>query len=109
MYVWLDDGDLLAIRDFASNVGIEFKTPEEYFLHEEPLPFTRTFEPGTFLDPALTTSTDASKTPCALPPKSDHLAHLQQLPSSSRRGMLWILSSSVVAQVLENRHFTGRS
>ncbi|KAL2049079.1 hypothetical protein ABVK25_010675 [Lepraria finkii] len=47
-------------RDFASNVGIEFKTPEEYFLHEEPLPFTRTFEPGTFLDPASTTSTDAT-------------------------------------------------
>ncbi|KAL2041201.1 hypothetical protein N7G274_006146 [Stereocaulon virgatum] len=47
-------------RDLASNVGIGFKTPEEYFLHEEPLPFTRIFEPKTFLNPTLTTSTDTT-------------------------------------------------
>lgn len=49
-------------RNFAANVGIEFKTPEEYFLHEEPLPFTRSFEPAAFLSTASTTSTDTSKT-----------------------------------------------
>lgn len=54
--------DLQDGRDFAANVGIEFKTPEEYFLHEEPRPFTRTFEPAAFLSAALTTSTNTSKT-----------------------------------------------
>ena len=54
--------DLQDGRDFAANVGIEFKTPEEYFLHEEPMPFTRTFEPAAFLSAASTTSTKTSKT-----------------------------------------------
>ena len=39
-------------RDFASNVGIEFKTPEEYFLGEAPTPFMRTFEPSGLLTEA---------------------------------------------------------
>ncbi|MCJ1258884.1 hypothetical protein MMC24_006718 [Lignoscripta atroalba] len=43
-------------RDFAANVGIDFKTPEEYFLNEATRPFTRTFEPSTYLN-ATTTST----------------------------------------------------
>ncbi|KAM3069449.1 DNA kinase/phosphatase Pnk1, variant 2 [Clarireedia jacksonii] len=36
-------------RNFAENVGIKFYTPEEYFLHEAPRPFTRTFEPGDYI------------------------------------------------------------
>ena len=47
-------------RDFASNIGITFHTPEEYFLHEEPVPFTRSFEPRTFSSGSSSTSTYAS-------------------------------------------------
>lgn len=36
-------------RDFASNVGITFETPEEYFLAELPEPFSRNFEPNLHL------------------------------------------------------------
>ncbi|MCJ1340552.1 hypothetical protein MMC09_005848 [Bachmanniomyces sp. S44760] len=50
-------------RDFAANVGINFMTPEEYFLNEPSRPFTRSFEPSLHLlnvDDArgLTTSDD---------------------------------------------------
>ncbi|KAI4172241.1 MAG: hypothetical protein LQ343_003676 [Gyalolechia ehrenbergii] len=47
-------------RNFAANVGIQFKTPEEYFLHEPPQPFTRAFEPTSYLHSAFATSLDAS-------------------------------------------------
>lgn len=36
-------------RNFAENVGIEFKTPEEYFLGESPRDFIRPFAPTSFL------------------------------------------------------------
>lgn len=36
-------------RDLATNIGIQFKTPEEFFLGEEPKSFTREFDPGSFL------------------------------------------------------------
>ncbi|KAH0543644.1 hypothetical protein FGG08_002082 [Glutinoglossum americanum] len=37
-------------RDFAANVGIQFHTPEELFLHEPPKPFTRDFDPAMYLN-----------------------------------------------------------
>ncbi|KAL8996408.1 MAG: hypothetical protein Q9169_004056 [Polycauliona sp. 2 TL-2023] len=49
-----------ATRNLAANVGIEFKTPEEYFLHEAVLPFTRDFEPSRYLNPSAMTLLEAS-------------------------------------------------
>lgn len=45
-------------RNFATNVGIDFKTPEEYFLHEAPQPFVQDFEPSDYLSTTSTTSTN---------------------------------------------------
>jgi len=36
-------------RNFAYNVGIAFKTPEEFFLNEEPRQFFRDFDPATYV------------------------------------------------------------
>lgn len=36
-------------RNFAENVGLMFHTPEEYFLQEEPRPFTRSMDPSEYL------------------------------------------------------------
>lgn len=36
--------------DFSLNVGIEFHTPEEYFLGEGVRPFKSTFDPTPYLD-----------------------------------------------------------
>ena len=50
-----------APRDFASNVGIKFLTPEEYFLDEEPKPFIRDFDPAKYVNRELPASTNTSK------------------------------------------------
>ncbi|KAH6639531.1 polynucleotide kinase 3 phosphatase-domain-containing protein [Boeremia exigua] len=47
-------------RDFASNIGLPFQTPEEYFLHEPSQPFVRGFEPATFVNPPAESSTSAN-------------------------------------------------
>ncbi|OAX81901.1 polynucleotide kinase 3'-phosphatase [Emergomyces africanus] len=36
-------------RDFAANVGIPFKTPEEFFLNEAPKPISRAFDPKNYI------------------------------------------------------------
>lgn len=48
-------------RDFAANIGIPFHTPEEFFRHEEPRPFTRAFDPTVFVREAGGDSTSARK------------------------------------------------
>ncbi|KAK6428318.1 DNA kinase/phosphatase Pnk1 [Oleoguttula sp. CCFEE 5521] len=37
-------------RDLAANIGIDFKTPEEFFLDEAVKPFVRSFEPVQYLN-----------------------------------------------------------
>ncbi len=46
----------MKLRDFAANVGIEFKTPEEYFLQQQARPFVRDFDPSAHLADAETSS-----------------------------------------------------
>ncbi|KAL8872108.1 MAG: hypothetical protein Q9174_002204 [Haloplaca sp. 1 TL-2023] len=55
-------------RNFAANVGIAFMTPEEFFLHESPHPFTRDFEPSNFL--SLPTSAPLDMSPFVFEKKS---------------------------------------
>lgn len=45
-----DSSTKIPSSDFASNVGITFKTPEEFFFDEAPQAFARDFEPVTYLD-----------------------------------------------------------
>ncbi|ORY12270.1 polynucleotide kinase 3 phosphatase-domain-containing protein [Clohesyomyces aquaticus] len=49
-------------RDFAANVGLAFRTPEEHFLQEDPRPFAREFDPTNFLQEGAVKSTSASQT-----------------------------------------------
>ncbi|TKX22891.1 hypothetical protein C1H76_4926 [Elsinoe australis] len=47
-------------RDLAANIGIPYMTPEEYFLHEEPRPWIRTFDPSKYLSTINDSQTDTS-------------------------------------------------
>lgn len=55
------EGILSDSRNFATNVGIDFKTPDEYFLEEAPHPFSREFEPSSYLSALSSIATNASK------------------------------------------------
>jgi bifunctional polynucleotide phosphatase/kinase len=51
-------------RNFAENVGLEFKTPEEYFLGESPREFVRPFAPESYIvssDPISFTKSDVKE------------------------------------------------
>jgi hypothetical protein len=39
-------------RDLAANIGINFKTPEEYFLDLKTEPYSHVFDPSTYLKSA---------------------------------------------------------
>ena len=43
------------------NVGIPFKTPDEFFLGEDVKPFTRDFDPTAYIRETTAMSTDASE------------------------------------------------
>jgi bifunctional polynucleotide phosphatase/kinase len=47
-------------RNFAYNVGIAFKTPDEFFLNEEPRPFFRDFDPATYVGTVVANPIDDS-------------------------------------------------
>ncbi|KAA6410434.1 MAG: DNA kinase phosphatase Pnk1 [Lasallia pustulata] len=47
-------------RDFAVNVGIDFKTPEEHFLHQAPQAYSRSFSPEVYLSLAATSPADTT-------------------------------------------------
>ncbi|KAF2184429.1 PNK3P-domain-containing protein [Zopfia rhizophila CBS 207.26] len=49
-------------RDFAANIGIPFRTPEEHFLQEDPRPFVRAFDPTVLLQKRAGKSTSANST-----------------------------------------------
>ncbi len=53
---------LTAMRDMASNIGIAFKTPEEYFLKEEPKAFLRNFDPNQYVAPSDANDAPQGKT-----------------------------------------------
>lgn len=48
-------------RNFAGNVDIVFKTPEEYFLNHDSEPYIRQFDPSEYLKQNTADSPNASK------------------------------------------------
>ena len=41
------------LRDFAANVGVDFQTPEEYFLGEPAQSYMRTIDPLLYMDDSV--------------------------------------------------------
>ena len=48
-------------RNLANNIGVVFKTPEEYFLHQQPEPYIRQFEPSDYCKLITRDGTTASR------------------------------------------------
>nr|XP_023907961.1 bifunctional polynucleotide phosphatase/kinase-like [Quercus suber] len=50
-------------RDLATNVGIPFQTPEEYFLHEQPRSYIPSFDPQPYINVSAVSHNSASPPP----------------------------------------------
>ena len=75
-------------RDLAANIGIDFKTPEEFFLGEASAPFLREFEPSIYLNTPSTLSTDGTSTMFARNAKLD-LVIMCGSPASGKSTFYW--------------------
>jgi bifunctional polynucleotide phosphatase/kinase len=49
-------------RNFASNVGIEYKSPEEFFLDQPAREFCRSFNPSLFISTEMDTEVESKIT-----------------------------------------------
>lgn len=90
-------------RNFASNVGIKFYTPEEYFLKETPRPFKRTFLPADYVGDA---SSEAGMSQSSRG-KQGHADQLPQLFCPILRRMIRISSYSAALQGQESHPSIG--
>ena len=102
-------------RNFATNAGIAFKTPEEFFLHEPPHPFTRDFEPSRYLNLSTTASLDA--TPVLIEKKNRlDIIIFCGSPGSGKSTFFWThlqpleyerVNQDILKTVISNRSFIG--
>lgn len=102
---------LKGFRNFAANVGLQFHTPEEYFLGEAPSPFTRSFDPAAILQEDAERSTNASE--CEILGQTNTSVPFRrrtdgsQLQGRLKRPVRLISFSFAAVQVRVNRHSTG--
>ncbi|KAF2035544.1 DNA kinase/phosphatase Pnk1 [Setomelanomma holmii] len=76
-------------RDFAANVGIQFHTPEEYFLQEEPRPFTRDFDPTVYIDEHELADAPTSASPAFRKPSTVEVVLFCGSPGSGKSSYYW--------------------
>lgn len=90
--------------DMASNVGITFRSPEEFFLGEEPRPFARTFDPSSYT--IVPAPTNTSTLTHQLEIDEPKLTNIAQVPISLRKTMsTWFYFAE--AQAPESQHSFG--
>ncbi|GAB7348240.1 hypothetical protein MBLNU459_g6233t1 [Dothideomycetes sp. NU459] len=75
-------------RDMASNAGIKFYTPEEFFLGEQPRPFARTFDPAAYLNTVLSAENSTGDTAFVKKGKLD-LVLFCGSPGSGKSTFFW--------------------
>ncbi|OAK95989.1 PNK3P-domain-containing protein [Phaeosphaeriaceae sp. SRC1lsM3a] len=76
-------------RDFAANVGISFHTPEEYFLHEDPRPFTRNFDPTVYITKNGLVEKPTSALPTITKPDTVEIILFCGSPGSGKSSYYW--------------------
>ncbi|KAF2266661.1 PNK3P-domain-containing protein [Lojkania enalia] len=75
-------------RDFAANIGIHFRTPEEHFMHEDSRPFVREFDPTNYLQEGAAKSTSAVPIPFS-EKKSPEIVLLCGSPGAGKSTFYW--------------------